>query len=87
MCNKSRWVKQTAKGKKIQHKVLRYFPLKDRLEQLYASRHTAKDMTWHHRGRSTEERVMQHPVDGKAWKDFDVKYLEFANEPQNVDWA
>nr|GFA59325.1 hypothetical protein [Tanacetum cinerariifolium] len=27
---------------------------------------------------------MQHPVDGKAWKDFDTKYSDFAAEPRNV---
>nr|GEU46023.1 hypothetical protein [Tanacetum cinerariifolium] len=27
---------------------------------------------------------MQHPVDGRAWKDFDTKYLNFAVEPRNV---
>ncbi|GJV45045.1 hypothetical protein Tco_1429581 [Tanacetum coccineum] len=27
---------------------------------------------------------MQHPVDGRAWKDFDTKYLDFAAEPRNV---
>nr|GFD00334.1 hypothetical protein [Tanacetum cinerariifolium] len=27
---------------------------------------------------------MQHPVDGRAWKNFDTKYLDFAKEPRNV---
>nr|GFB47555.1 hypothetical protein [Tanacetum cinerariifolium] len=27
---------------------------------------------------------MQHPVDGRAWKDFDTKYSDFAAEPRNV---
>ncbi|GJX60509.1 hypothetical protein Tco_0291899 [Tanacetum coccineum] len=27
---------------------------------------------------------MQHPVDGGAWKKFDMKYLDFAKEPRNV---
>nr|GEY40945.1 hypothetical protein [Tanacetum cinerariifolium] len=27
---------------------------------------------------------MQHPVDGKTWKDFDTKYLDFAAEPRNI---
>ncbi|GJW24964.1 hypothetical protein Tco_0038775 [Tanacetum coccineum] len=26
---------------------------------------------------------MQHPVDGRAWKEFDTKYLDFAAEPRN----
>ncbi|GKE02650.1 hypothetical protein Tco_1390633 [Tanacetum coccineum] len=27
---------------------------------------------------------MQHPVDGRALKNFDTKYLNFAKEPRNV---
>nr|GFC85192.1 hypothetical protein [Tanacetum cinerariifolium] len=32
----------------------------------------------------TELGKMQHPVDGKAWKDFHTKYSDFAAEPRNV---
>ncbi|GJS26332.1 hypothetical protein Tco_0486952 [Tanacetum coccineum] len=48
------------------------------------SSHTAKEMTWHATGKCTEPGKMQHPVDGRAWKDFDTKYLDFAAEPRNV---
>ncbi|GJU55598.1 retrotransposon gag domain, retroviral aspartyl protease [Tanacetum coccineum] len=41
-------------------------------------------MTWHATGKCTEPGKMQHPVDGKAWKDFDTKYPDFAAEPRNV---
>nr|GEU61968.1 hypothetical protein [Tanacetum cinerariifolium] len=41
-------------------------------------------MTWHATGKCTELDKMQHPVDGRAWKDFDTKYLDFAAEPRNV---
>nr|GFB27087.1 hypothetical protein [Tanacetum cinerariifolium] len=27
---------------------------------------------------------MQHPIDGKAWKDLDTKYSDFATELRNV---
>ncbi|GKF90088.1 retrovirus-related pol polyprotein from transposon 17.6, partial [Tanacetum coccineum] len=27
---------------------------------------------------------MQHPVDGGAWKKFDMKYPDFTKEPRNV---
>ncbi|GJR88451.1 hypothetical protein Tco_0212462 [Tanacetum coccineum] len=59
-------------GKKVPKKVLRYFSIIPRLQRLYKSSHTAKEMTW------------QHPVDGRAWKDFDTKYPDFAAEPRNV---
>ncbi|GKD94999.1 hypothetical protein Tco_1374836, partial [Tanacetum coccineum] len=32
----------------------------------------------------TEPGKMQYPVNGRAWKDFDTKYLDFAAEPRNV---
>ncbi|GJX25423.1 putative reverse transcriptase domain, aspartic peptidase domain protein [Tanacetum coccineum] len=32
----------------------------------------------------TEPGKMQHPVDGRAWKNFDTKYPNFAKEPRNV---
>ncbi|GKF05820.1 hypothetical protein Tco_0036488 [Tanacetum coccineum] len=32
----------------------------------------------------TDTILMQHPVDGRAWKNFDTKYPNFAKEPRNV---
>ncbi|GJU94637.1 hypothetical protein Tco_1319393 [Tanacetum coccineum] len=60
------------------------FDMIRRLQRLYKSSHTAKEMTWHATGKCTEPGKMQHPVDGRAWKDFDTKYLDFAAEPRNV---
>nr|GEV81723.1 hypothetical protein [Tanacetum cinerariifolium] len=48
------------------------------------SSHTAKEMIWHATGKCTEPGKMQHPVDGRAWKNFDTKYPDFAKEPINV---
>ncbi|GJT18933.1 hypothetical protein Tco_0877639 [Tanacetum coccineum] len=41
-------------------------------------------MTWHAIGNSTENGKMQHQVDGKAWKNFDIRYPDFSIEPRNV---
>ncbi|GJX86543.1 S-adenosyl-L-methionine-dependent methyltransferases superfamily protein [Tanacetum coccineum] len=41
-------------------------------------------MTWHATGKCMEPGKMQHPVDGRAWKNFDTKYPDFAKEPKNV---
>nr|GEW97115.1 EF-hand domain pair [Tanacetum cinerariifolium] len=41
-------------------------------------------MTWHATEKHTEPGKMQHPVDGRAWKNFDTKYPDFAKEPRNV---
>ncbi|GJR82929.1 hypothetical protein Tco_0153714 [Tanacetum coccineum] len=84
VCNTSRWKDSNTPGKKVPKKVLRYFPIIPRLQRLYKSRHTAKDMIWHATGKCTEPGKMQHPVDGGAWKKFDMKYPDFAKEPRNV---
>ncbi|GJS29930.1 reverse transcriptase domain-containing protein [Tanacetum coccineum] len=84
MCNMSRWKDSNTPGKKVPKKVLHYFPIIPRLQHLYKSSHTAKEMTWHATGNCMEPGKMQHPVDGRAWKNFDTKYLDFAQEPRNV---
>ncbi|GJY60388.1 CACTA transposable element [Tanacetum coccineum] len=84
VCNTSRWKDNNTPGKKVPKKVLRYFSIIPRLQRLYKSSHTAKEMTWHAIGKCTEPGKMQHPVDGRSWKDFDTKYPDFAAEPRNV---
>ncbi|GJR07563.1 hypothetical protein Tco_0790215 [Tanacetum coccineum] len=84
VCNTSRWKDSNTPGKKVPKKVLRYFPIIPRLQRLYKSSHTAKEMIWHATGKCTEPGKMQHPVDGRAWKNFDTKYPDFAKEPRNV---
>ncbi|GJX16182.1 hypothetical protein Tco_0217014 [Tanacetum coccineum] len=84
VCNTSRWKDSNTPGKKVPKKVLRYFPVIPRLQRLYKSSHTIKDMIWHATGKCTEPGKMQHPVDGGAWKKFDTKYPDFAKEPRNV---
>ncbi|CAL5399944.1 unnamed protein product [Camellia sinensis] len=76
--------KGKGKGRKIPHKVLRYFPLKPRLQRLFISRKTAIDMKWHKDKRVEEENVLRHPADSEAWKDFDKKHESFAKDPRNV---
>ncbi|KAD2805775.1 hypothetical protein E3N88_39152 [Mikania micrantha] len=83
VCNESRCVDKNIKGKKVAQKVLRYFPLTSRLRRRFSSRFTAKDMIWHNIGRSTDG-MMRHPVDGKAWQEFDNRYPNFSKEPRNI---
>nr|XP_043611316.1 uncharacterized protein LOC122582917 [Erigeron canadensis] len=82
-CNTSRY-EEKSNGKKKPVKVLRYFPITSRLKRLYASRHTSKDMLWHHQNRTKEKGVLRHPADGMAWKHFDKLFPDFANDPRNV---
>ncbi|GJZ29960.1 CACTA transposable element [Tanacetum coccineum] len=84
ICNGSRWKDLKIKGKKVANKVVHYFPLIPRLQRLYKSRHTEKWMTWHSIGKSKENSQMNHPVDGKAWKFFDIIHSEFAKDPRNI---
>nr|GEV23823.1 hypothetical protein [Tanacetum cinerariifolium] len=84
VCNTSRWKDSNTPGKKVPKKVLRYFLIIHALQRLYKPSHTAKEMTWHATGKCTEPDKMQHPIDGRAWKNFDSKYLDFTNEPRNV---
>ncbi|XP_028124706.1 uncharacterized protein LOC114321702 [Camellia sinensis] len=82
-CQASRYRVNDSKGKKIPHKILRYFPLKPRLRKLYMSRKTTKDMRWHSDNRVDND-VGRHPADCKEWKEFDLHYPEFAQETRNV---
>nr|GEV24959.1 hypothetical protein [Tanacetum cinerariifolium] len=84
VCKTSRWKDSNTPGKKVPKKVLRYFPIIPRLQRLYKSSHTTKEMTWHATGKCTEPSKMQHPVDGRAWKNFDIRYPNFTKEPRNV---
>ncbi|GJX87173.1 hypothetical protein Tco_0339187 [Tanacetum coccineum] len=84
VCNTSRWKDSNTPGKKVPKKVLRCFPIIPRLQRLYKSSHTVKEIIWHATGKCTEPDKMQHPVDGRAWKNFDTKYPDFAKEPRNV---
>ena len=84
-CKASRWKTNEAsnKGKKKAAKILRWFPLKPRLQRLFLSPDLACSMKWHVNGR-TNDRVMQHPANSGAWKMFGSKHLEFSSDPCNV---
>ncbi|KAL3638401.1 hypothetical protein CASFOL_017772 [Castilleja foliolosa] len=86
ICQTSRWKLNDGVGKKIPHKILRYFPLKPRLQRLFMSEKTSKKMVWHNEKRVNDE-YMRHPADSAAWKDFDKEFPQFAEDPRNVRLA
>ena len=98
VCNTSRWKEKKKKGdmddlcgsnrvtRKVLAKVVRYFPLKPRLQQLFLSSKTAKDMIWHSFDTNNDGPV-RHPRDSKAWKHFDLTNSWFATDPRNVRLA
>ncbi|XXG48068.1 hypothetical protein AAC387_Pa02g2605 [Persea americana] len=73
VCRESRYKLNDGKGKKIPHKVLRYFPLISRLQRLYMSRKTAIHMRWHSDKRK-DDGIGRHPADCEEWSH--VKELE-----------
>jgi len=82
ICKASRYEEVTGKDgqvrqSKIPAAILRYLPFIKRIQRLYLSEETAKQMTWHKNGkRFVDEHgqmKMGHPSDGKAWKNFDKK--------------
>ena len=64
--------------------MLRYFPVGPRLKRLFVTSKTAKLMRWHHAGKSKDNDVVQNPVDGKAWQEFDKSHPQFSNHVGNV---
>ncbi|XP_021764114.1 uncharacterized protein LOC110728773 [Chenopodium quinoa] len=79
-CKTSRW---KAKGKNVPNKVLRYFPVKPRLQRLFMSSKTAKEIRWHKEERTNDD-TMRHPADSPGWKSFDEEYKSFAADPRSV---
>jgi hypothetical protein len=73
---------------KVAVKILCYLPFIKRIQQLYMSEESAKQMTWHKKGKRYEDenrRInMGHPSDGKAWKNFDKKYPDQASDARNI---
>lgn len=81
-CNESRY-KTIGRGNNVPNLVLTYLPIIPRLQRLYMSKKTSKEMTWH-KDHQTEPGVMVHPSDGEAWKQFDTRDPGFASEIRNV---
>ncbi|XP_042959909.1 uncharacterized protein LOC122294953 [Carya illinoinensis] len=83
-CNESRWVSSRRKKGRIPQKVLRYFPLKPRLQRLFMSKNIAKEMRWHKEERLDDHSTLRHPADSKMWRQFDKDYTWFAEDARNV---
>ncbi|XP_027151114.1 uncharacterized protein LOC113751338 [Coffea eugenioides] len=71
-------------GSRVPRKVLRYFPLKPRLQRLYTHKEIASDMRWHKEKCVHDDNIMRHPADSEAWKHFDRLHPDFAVDPRNV---
>jgi hypothetical protein len=60
ICGKSRW--QENMKKNVPDKIVRYFPIKPRLQRLFISKQIAEDMTWH-KNKRINDGVLRHPSD------------------------
>lgn len=85
VCGVSRWIDagKRTNGKKNRAKILRYFPLKERLQRLYMSLEIAKEMRWH-KEQCPDDGDTRHPTTSEAWKSFDAQHPSFAVDPRNV---
>ncbi|GLT52919.1 hypothetical protein SLA2020_262280 [Shorea laevis] len=83
-CEASRWSSVKGSGKKIPQKVLRYFPIKPRLQRLFMSKDIARNMRWHKDERHHDDNALRHPADSIVWKEFDKEHDWFAQDSRNV---
>ncbi|XP_019223799.1 PREDICTED: uncharacterized protein LOC109205544 [Nicotiana attenuata] len=87
VCGSSRWKRSnrawTNTSSKVPAKVLRYFPLKPRLQRIFMCLETAIAMRWHANERPNDGNL-RHPANGEAWKDFESLHPDFSKDPRNV---
>ena len=88
-CKSSRYLEvDSGDGQKrqleIPVKILRYLPFIPRIQRLYMTEESAKQMTWHKEGKRYHPENMVHPADAEAWKYFDGRHSEKAGESRNV---
>ena len=59
-------------------KILHYLPFIQRIQRLYMTEETMKQMTWHKKGVRYNPDKMVHPSDGESWTHFDGIHHEKA---------
>ncbi|KAM0880824.1 hypothetical protein ACQ4PT_033317 [Festuca glaucescens] len=96
LCKASRYLEvKDAHGQVTQTKkaasILRYLPFIKRLQHLYMSEESARQMMWHKHGirypDADKKKKMKHPTDGTSWKHFDSKYPNEAKDARNIPSA
>jgi hypothetical protein len=83
-CNTLRWANVKDTCNKNSHKVLQYFPIKLRLQQLFFFlKDIAKDIRWR-KDRRRDDGNLRHPPNSILWKEFDKEHVQFAKDSCNV---
>ena len=88
-CKSSRFLEvDSGDGQKrqlaIPVKILRYIPFILRIQRLYMTEESVKQMTWQKYGRRYNSKKLVHPSDGEASTRFDMIHREKALEARNV---
>ena len=88
-CKSSRFLEvDSSDGQKrqlaIPVKILRYLPFISRIQWLYMTEESTKQMTWHKYRRRYNPEKLVHPSDGEAWTRFDMIHREKALEARNA---
>ena len=88
-CGSSRYLEVVSgDGQKVQltipARVLRHLPFIARIQRLFMTEETAKQMTWHKNGKRYNPDKMVHPSDAEAWQYFNDRHPEKAAEARNV---
>jgi hypothetical protein len=88
-CKFSRFLEaESSEGQKRQLAIpvtqLTYLPIIPRIQRLYMTEESTKQMTWHKNGKRYNPDKMVHASDGEAWIHFDGKHKEKAKEARNV---
>jgi len=65
-------------------KIVRYLQFIQRIQRLYMTEETAKQMTWHKKGVRYNPDKMVHPSDGESWTHFDEIHHEKARWVQSL---
>ncbi|KAL6202088.1 hypothetical protein ACLB2K_025799 [Fragaria x ananassa] len=87
-CNASRWklAKDGSEKVGVPAKTLWYFPPIPRFRRMFQSTVSAKELTWHARGRK-KDGMMRHPADSPTSKMVDTNWTDFGIEPRNLRLA
>jgi hypothetical protein len=80
-CKSSRFMEAgSSNGQKRQLNIpvtiLRHLSFIPRIQRLYMTEESAKQMTWHENGKRYIPDKMVHTSDGEAWKHFDVIHID-----------
>nr|GFC20038.1 hypothetical protein [Tanacetum cinerariifolium] len=85
-CGISRWKVENKTHKlyeNILEKVMWYFSIIPRLQQLFKLESISDDLRCHATRRITDG-VLRHPIDSQAWRTIDEKFLEIAKDLRNL---